>query len=262
MEKIHFFTIKRRVFSFFLLVLNLLRRAECFILGGEECVCCGKESSFLPLCPQCIKKLTESDFPVRCKVCGKELISEIELCSSCRNEKILQSVDLAFPLFSYRLWKKNLLFAWKTEEKRVLSPLFASFVFNKIQQIELLEKEKIPVVPVPPRPGKIRKKGWDQIDELCFYLRNLYGVKTLNVLKRLTRFQQKKLNRMHRLEQIKKAFVLKNKKEIKKFLKSPPQKVILIDDVMTTGSTIEACAEELKKGGVKKVIVITLFVVD
>ncbi len=262
MEQISFFTIKRLLFSFILSVINLLRRAECFIFGGEECVCCGRESSFLPLCPQCIQKLSESEFLSRCKVCGKELISEIELCSACRNEKILQNVDLAFPLFSYRLWKKNLLFAWKTEEKRVLSPLFASFIFNKIQQIEFLEKEKIPIVPVPPRPGKIRRKGWDQIDELCFYLRNLYGVKTLNVLKRLTRFQQKKLTRTHRLEQIKKAFVLKNQKEIKKFLKSPPQKVILIDDVMTTGSTLEACAEELKKGGVKKVIVITLFVVD
>ena len=74
----------------------------------------------------------------------------------------------------------------------------------------------LPVVPVPPRPGKIRQKGWDQIDELCFYLRNLYGIETLPFLRRLTRFQQKKLNRLHRLEQIKNAFVLRPQKEIQK----------------------------------------------
>ncbi len=261
MEK-YGFTLRTFAFSKILIFVNFLRRIESFILGGEECVRCGCDSGYLPLCRDCLLKLSEKKTASWCSVCGKELVSEIGVCSSCRNEKILENVDSCFPLFSYRLWKKNLLYAWKTEEKRVLSPVFAEFVMKKIRQIETVENEKIPVVPVPPRPGKIRQKGWDQIDELCFYLHNLYGVKILKVLKRLTRYQQKKLNRQHRLEQIKKAFVLKPQKEIKKFLASVPEKVILVDDVMTTGSTIEACAEELKRAGVKKVIVVTLFVVD
>lgn len=258
-------TLRTRISFFFLFLMNFFRHVEVFFLGGEECLCCGKNSGIIPVCKICLQKLFVADGDRRCSVCGKTLVSEIELCSSCRSQKILFSVDSSFSLFSYRLWKKKLLFAWKTEEKRVLSSVFASFAFKKIAEISKFWNSKgliLPVVPVPPRPGKIRQKGWDQIDELCFYLRNLYGIETLPFLRRLTRFQQKKLNRLHRLEQIKNAFVLRPQKEIQKLLKSLPETVILLDDVMTTGSTLEACAFELKKAGIKNVIALTLFIVD
>ena len=43
---------------------------------------------------------------------------------------------------------------------------------------------------------------------------------------------------------------------------APPEKVILVDDVFTTGSTLEACCQALKSAGVKKVFCVTLFIVD
>ena len=242
MDKVKFSkTPRTRISFFFLFLMNFFRHVEVFFLCVEECLCCGKNIGIIPVCKLCLRKLFVADGDRRCSVCGKTLVSEIELCSSCRSQKILFSVDSSFSLFSYRLWKKNLLFAWKTEEKRVLSPVFASFAFKKIAEIS---------------------QSWNQIDELCFYLRKLYGIEILPFLRRLTRFQQKKLNRLHRLEQIKNAFVLRPQKEIQKLLKSLPETVILLDDVMTTGSTLEACAFELKKAGIKNVIALTLFIVD
>ena len=51
-------------------------------------------------------------------------------------------------------------------------------------------------------------------------------------------------------------------KELQKNKGIIPEKVCLLDDVCTTGSTIECCAQILKKAGIKKVGVITLFTVD
>ena len=126
-----------------------------------------------------------------------------------------------------------------------------------------LEREngcRFAVVPVPPRPGKIREKGWDQIDEICSYLGKGWKIEILRILKRNSRMQQKKLDRVQRIEGIGTAYSLVSESKLLK-TKIPPA-VILIDDVLTTGSTIENCAALLKRAGVEKVFVITLFIVD
>lgn len=116
--------------------------------------------------------------------------------------------------------------------------------------------EAAAIVPVPPRKGKIRKNGWDQIEELCSFLEKRYGLKVFRLLERNTSGQQKKLSRQQRLESIKTAYSLKPG------IFKLPQSVCLIDDVCTTGSTLESCAEILKKAGVQKVNAVTLFTVD
>lgn len=122
------------------------------------------------------------------------------------------------------------------------------------------------LVPVPPRPGKIAEKGWDQIDELCNYLKYFYGYKVLKLLERKSAVQQKKLNREERLNTIGKSYYMVSNRKIKKILKLNrcdfPEEVCLIDDVSTTGATIESCSFVLKKGGVKKITAMTIYTVD
>ena len=248
----------RLIFKFSL----FLRSFQAFLTGGERCVCCGDETVLFPLCEKCSDVFFKNEFSEVCSVCGKSLLSEIELCSSCRRERLIRSADGVFPVASYRLWRKNLLFFWKSEGKRILSPFFAKVFYTKICSLNLDFNCVKGVVPVPPRPGKIRSKGWDQMEDVCFYLKNLYGIKVFNVLRRNSRQQQKKLSRVSRLELTEKSYELKKEKKIRKFLLSPPEAVVLLDDVLTTGSTVEACASELKKAGVKKVFVITIFIVD
>ncbi|HAC31797.1 MAG TPA: hypothetical protein DCF70_04145 [Treponema sp.] len=252
------------VFRLVFIIINCLRYIQSFFLGGEECACCGKATFFIPLCRDCLKDFTyRSPSNPKCKICGKPLISEIDVCTGCRTTPVINSLDGVFALHTYRLWKKNLLFSWKTEEKRVLSPVFARAVWNKLSQLQEQNGISEPVIiPIPPRPGKIKKKGWDQIEELCFYLKNLYGVKVCPVLKRLSVKQQKKLNRLHRMEQAKMSYSMEKERIVRRYFKQIPETVFLLDDVMTTGSTLEACAQSLKAYGIKTVYAITLFIVD
>ena len=243
-------------------LLTFLQNVFSLLLGGEKCLVCSDWALRIPLCKKCSSLLWNIGFERCCSKCGKPLISEIGLCSLCRKSPALQNVDAAYSLHCYQLWKKSLLFAWKLEDKRTLSVYFAALVYRKLKSIE--EENGIPlaVVPVPPRPGKIKERGWDQIDELCWYLRKGWGVKILPLLERISKVQQKKLDREGRVEGINSSYRLKNEKKVKKICKEVPPALVLVDDVMTTGSTIESCARQLKKFGVKQVFSITLFTVD
>lgn len=255
---------KHFIFKTKQIILFILRFFFSFLNDGEKCIICGKKTFVFPVCKNCIVKyfsIDESLNTPRCKICGRKLISTKETCSKCREEKILNSTDTVTPVFSYRLWNKELLYRWKIKEDRSISVLFAYFVHQVLKQL----KYQI-VVPVPPRKGKIQKKGWDQIDELCTYLEKVFGIKVLHILKRNSTEQQKKLNRKERLDTISSAYDMESEEkvfsELKCFNGIMPEEVCLIDDVCTTGATIECCADILKKNGIKIVNVITLFIGD
>lgn len=251
-----------KVFRVIFCLVFVLKYFLSVLSGGEKCVSCGKKVFVVPFCSSCIKRFLKRANPLlkKCKICGKPLVSEIGLCSACKKSPVLKNTDGVYPLLTYRMWKKKLLFSWKMQEKRSLSSFFAMLIKEKIVELEYENCCSLPVVPVPPRPGKIREKGWDQIDEICTFLDKGWKIEILKILKRNSKTQQKKLDRVQRLEGIGTAYSLAAERKLSKM--KIPKKVILIDDVLTTGSTVENCAALLKKVGVEKVFVITLFIVD
>lgn len=242
----------------------ILRLIFGYVSGGEKCVICNSKTLIYPVCAHCKNKyfsVKEIQTVERCKYCGKELLSTKNECFQCREKPVIEHVDSMFPLFSYRLWNKELMFMWKSLEIRVLSNFFGSI----LKEVLKLCDGKV-IVPVPPRPGKIQKKGWDQIDELCNLLEFFYGFKVLRILERHTEGQQKKLDRENRLKAIGSSYYAVSDSVLKKQLKVVgnhlPEEVILLDDVCTTGATLESCGIILKEMGVKRITGITLFIVD
>jgi len=245
-------------------ILQVVRGILSFLAGGSECVVCGVRCGSVPVCRACgqtyfTPSLTAEE---RCSVCGKVLVSGHGMCMQCRSDALLKHTDIVLPLYPYRMWNSVLLFRWKIEGERTLSPFFAACIASALAFLP----HPFTVVPVPPRPGKIRRNGWDQIDELCTFLEYRYRYQVCFLLERGTKEEQKTLDRKERLATIGKAYSLKDGKYLRKALRptngSMPESVCLIDDVMTTGSTIESCAAVLKSAGVKKVYVVTLFTVD
>jgi len=222
-----------------------------FFAFPTYCINCGVQTFGMQLCTDCIQKylLCWDGRKKRCIYCGRHLISEIDTCLECRETPPFKYVDSVFPIHRYLLWKKQLMFLWKSGSQRLFSVVFAE-IANKA----LLEQYPgLPIVPVPPRAGKIYKKGWDQIAEVVSILKNIYEITVIDALVRTEKIQQKKLNRLERLSHLEKAFQL-TKKNV-----HLPKTVVIFDDVMTTGSTLEACAHCLKNAGVKNVYALTLF---
>ena len=228
-----------------------------FIGGGQSCIICDKKSYIYCICPDCIKKFySVSCISDRCcKICGKSLISEDEICSECRNETVIKSTDRIYSLFSYRLWNIKLMCLWKLDGDRILSRFFSERICEVLCLIKKSCQDLF-LVPVPPRPGKLKQKGWDQVKDICDYLKYKYGFIVKNALIRNSDIEQKSLDKKERLSTIGSSYSVIPGTDVYE------KKICIIDDVLTTGATIECCANLLKKAGAKKVYALTLFCVD
>jgi ComF family protein len=181
-----------------------------------------------------------------CDLCGKPLISEHGCCLSCRNGGN-RSFDRVTVLYPYTGKFRPLLAAYKFGKHLALGNFFTEKILEAAGNSML---EKAVIVPVPPRPGKIKATGWDQVEYLVKRLKRGGEVEIRRCLKRLKSKVQKHLSREDRMKNLQGRIVLKS---------SAPKTALLIDDVMTTGATLDVCAAALKQGGAEKVFCLCLF---
>jgi competence protein ComFC len=157
----------------------------------------------------------------------------------CREAE--RAFDSAFPLFPYEGALRDLLSAYKKGGRRSLSRLFADLLAAEIEE----RWPERTIVPVPPRPGKIRELGWDQVEEIARVL-GARGFPVERPLERRRSDEQKSLDRRGRGANARKAYALKAGRV-------SPELPLLLDDVVTTCATLEACALALKEGGARSV---------
>lgn len=187
--------------------------------------------------------------PHYCYLCGEEAeLGEEGLCSECR-KKVRLAVAPAPPPYLdgltaglfYEDAVATAFYRFKAKEHIHLAPFFAQFMSIPPEwHGELL-------VPVPLHPLKEYFRTYNQSALLCQYLSSFYGIPICEPLLKRTRytFAQKEKSREDRLKNLKGAFTAA--KECK------DRVIILVDDVVTTGSTLSECARTLKKAGAKRV---------
>lgn len=241
-------------------------REWCF---GPGCALCGRPLTGVSeyqygLCQDCQSEFS-LDFVTepRCSRCGRPLISEKTFCMSCR-QKEPPPHEIALALYPYQGRAKKLLEAYKFQRNLQLGWFLAARLLEAAQHLYRLGFAYDAWVPVPPRAGKLKEKGWDQIVTLSQFLahlgnqRHLPGIPAMPMpawpvvpcLERLPSQTQKKLHRTERTINLKGKI---------RCVRKVPQRVILFDDVMTTGATLRSCAEALKQGGAALVGVVALF---
>jgi predicted amidophosphoribosyltransferase len=243
---------------------------ECLFPGG--CALCGQtlldgEEAWYGLCHGCLT-LFPVDTEPRCSSCGRPLISEQGLCLPCRDREPFH-FDGGFVLYPYAGNYRELLKAYKFGQFHSLGNFFAEQMIGLLSRFPPPGPSSFSWVPVPPRPDKIRKTGWDQVAYLAQRLDLLHiqgprrasfplnagltdnpRLPVCRCLKRLPSKAQKELNREDRKRNLKGRIIR---------VKDVPRRVLLFDDVITTGSTLNACAETLKEGGAEKVYAVSLF---
>lgn len=239
---------------FFLSLVKKLKMAALDILFPLTCLKCGEETYWL--CPDCLNQIKLLDFQL-CPCCEKYISEKGFLCPDCKKTRksFLDSLVVAV---SYE----------NPEIKKLVHFLKYRFILNasgplsKLLTRSLVKSDSLLpdlIVPVPLHPRRLRWRGFNQSQLLAENISaDLAPPLEFEVLDSLARTKNK-MPQMEikkyrdRLESVKGIFSLKNNPEIIK-----NKKILLVDDIATTGATLQECAKILKENGAKKVFAVVI----
>lgn len=195
------------------------------------------------ICPACLEKIKYTKEPV-CMKCGKSLWEEEEYCYDCRNKRHLYVQGAA--VFEYDSIASS-LYRFKYGGKQEYAAFFGRCMASALE--ERMKRWNVQaLVPVPIHPSRKRKRGYNQAQLLAEVISAQTGIpvrKDIIVRQRKTA-PQKELDEKQRQNNLKKAFkILKNDVKL--------NTIVIIDDIYTTGSTIDAMTAILYSVGVGKV---------
>jgi competence protein ComFC len=210
------------------------------------------------LCDGCLEALPRIEPPF-CNVCGEPYEGEVTdtfRCGNCADLKL--HFDFAISAYQAEGAVRELVHRFKYNHRLDLRGVLAALLRDALDDPRLADTSDWLIVPVPLHPARQRQRQFNQAWELSEQLSRLTCRPAKEALARVRSTPaQAALTRHQRIENLRKAFALK--KSIVKTEALRGQKVFLVDDVLTTGSTTSECARVLKRdGGVEKVVVITV----
>lgn len=228
-------------------VLDVVYPGVCHLCG--EGVPCGGA-----LCSTCGDDLPELSRPF-CEICGEGFDGAIEAafdCPNCSDQNF--AFEFARPALVRSPGTMALVHDLKYGRRLELARALAGLTERAFEDPRLRTAldEKWPLVPVPLHRARRRWRYFNQATEVALPLGRAIGLPVLEALKR-TRptVTQTRLSRTQRQKNLRGAFEV-----VRGFV--PPDGVVLVDDVFTTGSTVHECARILRKSGVQKVVVVTV----
>ena len=232
--------IKKRLIPFVL---------ECLFPSKIECIVCGDELNSErahDMCDDCFNSLPVIQKP--CKKCGVSVLSDANYCLACKEEKF--SFSKAVASFDYDGVILQLVHKFKYGGAKYLAKPLASFMAETFKASGF---DVDCIVPVPVTPKRGKERGYNQAALLAREVSDVAQIEYLDILKRTKDTPtQAKLSRAERKQNLKGAFEVEDKEIIK------GKKILVVDDVMTTGSTCEEIAKVLIKAKAKEVFVLTL----
>lgn len=225
------------------------------LLFPSFCLGCQKEGTFLCLDCRSLLDISEHSYCL----CNKNPLRLAPLtqgkssgkCHSCKDKK-LSGLYSALPYQEKSLTRKLI---WQFKYKpyvKSLAPVLASLIVEHLilaqRTTETLWQNSV-LVPVPLYKSDEKSRGYNQAEELAKELSKTIQVPIVShVLTKIKKTEsQKDLSAKEREENIKNVFFVRNSDNIR------GKKIFLVDDVYTTGSTMEECADVLWTYGVKKV---------
>lgn len=234
------------------MIAKMFKKIQLFLLEllfPIECLNCGKEKEWL--CQQCFNSIPLVNQFV-CPICQRPSLNGAT-CLDCKNKTYLDGLIFATyydrPLIKKLIQKMKYYFIKDVAE--ILAELPIKLIINSNLYSSL---QPDLVIPIPLHRKKILERGFNQSEIIAQKIAQKFNWPLgNNIIARIKNTKsQTKLKKEKREQNIAGAFTVCDKKIIKN------KNIILIDDVVTTGATLEEAAKVLKKSGAKSVWAITV----
>ena len=232
--------------------MKFLSRVQVFaldLLFPESCVSCASEGT--PLCSSCENLLTS--IPPTCIVCKKFSPEKNhtlagKTCPPCRGKT---AISHFFSPFSYQSKPAStIIHSLKYKRIRSLAPVMAKILGNYLLRFRIFAPAGAVLVPIPLHPRRERERGFNQSELIARDLGVILNIPSRSLLSRSRpTHPQTSLGIDARRTNVERAFSAHTSEGYKL--------AILIDDVKTTGATLDEAARVLKKAGIEQVWAIT-----
>lgn len=227
-----------------------------FRLPGKEHPPSVSRTASVLICRKCMTELQPVSAPF-CKTCGRPLEFPNEsLCDVCRRKP--RFFDRGFALWIHDGAAKKVLYDLKFHNRKTNAEMIGFFMALQLRDLVRSWKPEV-ILPVPLHKKREQDRGYNQAEliarQFSLRLETLYGiripVKTDYLLRTENTKPQRILDTKQRAANVSHAFSVSESK-------APPQSVLLIDDIFTSGATIDSCARALKEAGVRRVYYLTV----
>ncbi|WP_296645603.1 ComF family protein [Romboutsia sp. 13368] len=245
--------IKNNFFNIFINAINIL--LEFLYPDNINCILCDNpinKTNTYSMCKECFTNI--SFILDGCVKCGKPIINysledqNIEGCNYCLNKGFY--FDKVISCIEYTQLSKKIVFGLKYNNKTYMSKYIAQIMKEKLE-LEDIKFDYILFVPLHKK--RMRKRGFNQAEKIARNLSDLVNVPIIDKIDR--KYNTRRLyilNKEERKKELKNAFILK---EVKENLKN--KNILLVDDIFTTGSTVNEISKLIRVEGVNKIFIMT-----
>jgi len=227
----------------------LSKTKEFFLdfLFPKFCISCGKEGSYL--CQDCFSliDILERQY---CPFCPQpKVVIDGKTCNFCKRSKSLNGLYCAASYNNFIIKKLINQFKYEPYIKELSKPLFSLIVAHLINLDKVKNFQDYIFVPIPLHKKKLKKRGFNQASEIAKELSRILKIPFFDdiLIKIKQTPAQMELKKEEREKNIKGIFLCQKPEIIQR------KKILLVDDVFTTGSTMEESALTLKRAGAKEV---------
>ena len=229
-------------------MINFIKKVLQKTLFYDRWTCngCGKEIFENYFCEDCLNKITQIS-ENKCAHCGRLTVYPVKFCDSCKEVNI--NFDRALSVFDYKEPISYLIQNFKYKNHKYHAKYFAEMLYSLYEK-EGLEVDVVTFVPM--HEDRLEERKYNHAELLASEFSSLCKIEMKKLIEKVKETErQATLSFKDRLKNLSSSFrVIKSEVDAKR--------VLVIDDVLTTGATADTIAKTLKKAGAKEVIILTV----